>query len=734
MNTGPMRFLLVPVALLALSMACTSSGWYDDNTSDTSVWTHRILLNLTDVSSAGGRFPVTLTLGRIFGIDFNYSTINTNSLRVVDPESPGSEGSAGGSAVPYQLDYTNETTVETVGNSLILYPESELSFMADINPAAIRGYYLYYSTDSAISRRAYPSDLNVSMQDSTVVVENSKAQFGGFKTGYFALYSYVNKNYGSNIIYPELGLDYGYNIEFPDGKDDFLRYARNWNCSLLAQGPVRVQVFCNASSADYLAEKTFTFYTGMPYYVSKSTLSSMSPTKTQLKWNIYDVLKPYFKKSGDLYIESATGLAESKSCYTAARYVQDETPKNYFFMIAGRGDMDCFFLEDRQTDYDLFSVALSSHGRTQVTGENLYLFDLGGLDNARNEYLKFKSPPEVFLARPQVNRITVRNPSSEVFYDVINNESAVIPIEVTNTPGSVKVTCSMTNPYGDVVHNNVKLFNDGTHADALANDSIWTNGNVHVLDSRDPTGIWTVNCTEEGAQSIPTSTTSPFAVTYNYNYRRLTLCDQVQKQVKIRPGETQNIEFCIENNGGSNESNVTLTVMDAPESWSTLSDKTPMLLRGEKAAARLGISIPLNQSLIYQTLRFDILGDGVVRGVGYLEVEVVIPLLDVRLESYESTYGIHVLNERGENVQDATVTVSYPQGERQTGKTNSDGRFVLPYGEAGVISITTSKEGYSPTTIRLTVEEIPNTAYAYMTVILVLLIAAILYVRAMKNR
>ncbi|MFH1126166.1 MAG: hypothetical protein V1703_03495 [Candidatus Altiarchaeota archaeon] len=756
---------LATLCIVYLSISCAAYDWYDSDITDNSIWTHRMWLNFTDRSNYGCKFSTTIKLSQIFGEGFNYSTINMNSIRVVDPDMEGDLNSKGGAVLKYQLDYisstpgdsavtqtvdnqmkdfyeiikalrgesTNQPQAASPANKLDYFKNSELSFIIDVPASTTKTYFVYYSTDNSINPINFTTDLNFSMDKSTVVVENNKAEFGGFKNGYLGLYNYKNKMYGSNIAYPEIGLDSGFSIETPTEKIDFPRYDKYWECQLMSSGPVRIQVKCNASNMGYNLEKVFSFYSGLPFYTSKNTISTASVTNTQVKWNIYSVLKPYFIKKSNMYVEYSTGVEESKSCYVTAKMFKDNEAKNYFFMIAGKGDMDCMFLEDRETDYELFSVVLNTHGKTKATGETLYLFYTGGYDTAREEYFRFTIPPKTTSAL-EVNKMTITTPNSQIFYDILYNKSATIPIEVTNLHGSNEAYCDILDPYGDVVHSEVPLYNDGSHGDATANDDTWTNNETYVIKEENPTGAWMINCTEAGSQSVKTTASSEFFVTYDYNYRRLNVCDTQERYVKIRPGENLQLDFCVENTGGRNESRIRITTTALPDYWSTNSSEIPELPRGQRTTVKLNLTIPLNQTLTYEKIRLNVMGEDVVRGVGSMKVEVVVPLMDIRLETYENLFGIHIIDERGIDIEGAEVIVEYPSGEENRGKTSVNGRYILTHSETGLINIKASKEGYNPREIKITIEGEEQTIYMYMTIILLLIVIAILYVRALKTK
>ncbi|MDD5111687.1 MAG: carboxypeptidase-like regulatory domain-containing protein [Candidatus Altiarchaeota archaeon] len=716
---------IVLLALLfsCIPTSCSAATWYDGNTSDDKVWTHRIPVRFTDTSNSGRPFPVSIPLGRLFSGILNYSSISMSSLRVVDPDIESGAVSVGGTVVRHQLDYCNETYVGAL---------CELSFIAEVPALGTKTYYVYYSVDDSIPPAVYATDLEVSFQESVVNVVNNRAAFEGFKNGYFGLHEYKNSVYGSNIAYPNLGLDYGFSVDSASGKEDFLRYDRFWNCYLMNKGPVRSQVKCNATSENYTVAKVFSFYSGLPYYVSLNTLEVRNIAKTQVSWDVYSVLKPYFSRESGSFWEYEEGIEDAKSSYVIARYVSGGEPRNYVFMMASRGDAKCAFLEDRLEDYDLFSVSISARNNRKVSAETIYLFSVGGFDYARDEFLRFKAPPRQDILGIESNRIEIVNPSPLVFYDALLNESAIIPIEAANLQASTSVKCSVSNPYGDVVYPDVPLYNDGSHGDATAGDTTWTNGRVHVLGAGDVTGLWTVNCTEEGSHSVSTTASGSFAVTHNYNYRRITLCGDTERQVKIRPGETLELDFCVENTGGGNETIVGISAEGMPAGWSASSLNSTDLLRGGRSTVRMALSIPLDQALTYERIRLDVMGNGVVRGVGWLRVEVVVPILDIHAESYDGTYGVHVVNERGGDIQGALVEVTYPSGVER-GETDINGRYVLSRSEAGAIRVRVSKEGYSATEIRLAVDRVESGEYAYLLAILALITIAIVYVRSVRT-
>jgi len=88
-------------------------------------------------------------------------------------------------------------------------------------------------------------------------------------------------------------------------------------------------------------------------------------------------------------------------------------------------------------------------------------------------------------------------------------EMLSIKVNVRN-PSIVSINCSIADPKG-VLHV-VSLFNDGSHGDEKANDTIWTNIRAYQIGSSDPYGVWHVKCIAKALNGKQLSGTYRFRV------------------------------------------------------------------------------------------------------------------------------------------------------------------------------------------------------------------------------
>jgi hypothetical protein len=155
-NSGVLIFficfilLFIPVSAAPSGELSLNSSWWDSNSSDIQVWTCRIPVDLSEnMGIPRVNEPVTLEFGEIFGFGYNYSDINPNSIRVVDPTEISNEiREVNGNDVPSQIEHMSATSGLSKDDLLI--------FLSNVSANSKKTYYIYYSRDSSIPRNSYP--------------------------------------------------------------------------------------------------------------------------------------------------------------------------------------------------------------------------------------------------------------------------------------------------------------------------------------------------------------------------------------------------------------------------------------------------------------------------------------------------------------------------------------------------------------------------------------------------
>ncbi len=717
------KSLVCLLYLTALMLPASAGTYYDDNLSDSLYWTHRIPIT---VSETGGvrrlNEPVTLNVSQVFG-SVNLSLVDWDSLRLVDPEKKR-VGELNGHVLPFQLDDD--------GNG-VLSPGDELSFLAEVEAYKQKTYYLYYADyPSGIQNTSYESDLAFTYDGKNVLaVENERMLWEGFTTGYFAVYRAEPKKTKQSIAYSPLGLDHGYIIEASKSNDSFVRYDKNWGCALAGSGPVRVKAVCKASSGNFDVSKTFTFYAKNSFYETVNTIQRKNSLLANVKWVIYDVVRPYFSNDSNAYSIYSEGSGEKKISYLKA--FEDHSGR-YWFELLAKGDVDLYFEDKEENEFDLFGETIQMAGESLRTVSVRHALVEAGSEDEGRQYVMFTSPIAVGVLPPEENKLAVIEPNQNSVYDlIIENESIItLRASIANKTGVSAVYCDVSDSFGKTIYASVKLYNDGTHGDAAEGDDVWTNGNAVKLYPKDVTGIWSIVCREEGSQSVATKENNTFYVVNNGGYRRIEFFNIYCKSGErfkhnpalVRPGGTAELHICLMNTGTQDEDNIRVSIPDVPLGWKLDDVLIERLVKGDEIPTVMRLFIPETQNPSSKRLTIEITANGTLTGTDSVLVDVVAP----KIESEVSIKGKSLLvtaRDEGAPIPDAQVKLSYATGKVQSATTDAQGVAEVPAIDSGDILITVSKMGYNSTETRLSVSEPEQqTPWLLLPVLVVLAILA----------
>jgi hypothetical protein len=642
--------------------------------------------------------PVSLKLSQVFG-SVNLSSVDRESIRLVDPDRKR-VGELNGHAVAFQIDDD--------GNG-VLSSGDEFSFLAEVSAYKDKGYYLYYSDYlSGIKNGSYESDLLYDYDGvNSLVVENEWMAWEGFTTGYFAVYRVEPKKTRESITYSPLGLDHGYIIESSKSNESFVRYDKSWTCALTARGLVRVKVVCKSSSENFDVSKAFTFYAGNSFYDTENVIVRKNPILANVKWVIYDVVKPNFRHDSEGYNLYSEGSGEKKISHLKAL----DGKSGYSLEFLSRGDVDLFF-EDREEEYDLFgeTIQLSGQGERKVLVRHA-LVEEGSEDEAR-QFTMFASPLSVSVLVPEENKLVVLDPDSNSVYDLSLESQSLIKVRASiwRTTGVSSVYCNVSDYFGKLIYKNVKLYNDGTNGDEAAGDDVWSNGNTMRLYPQDATGVWSISCTEEGSQSVSTSANNTFYVVNNGGYRRIEFFNIYCKSGErfkhnpavVRPGGTAELHICLMNTGTQDEEKVRVSIPDVPPGWKLSDLIVERLVRGDEIPTVMRLYIPETQKPTSKKLKIEITANGTLIGSDSILIDVASPRIESGVSLKGESLIVTALDE-GAPIPDAQVRLSYSSGKVQSATTDAQGVAEIPTIDSGEITVVVSKIGYNSTETKISV-------------------------------
>lgn len=734
MNAGKILFVSVTYIIL-FSAHASALAYYDSNPGDEAYWDNRVQLNISETAGiARPSEPVTVKLGDVFGVVKDLSGINRDWVMVVDP-SRERVGELNGHAIPSQIDDVNG----------ILSADDELSFIADVGAGSVKTYYVYFTEKVFGVNSSRPeSDLSFDYDGgNNILVENSEAFFEGFNTGYFTLYRFEPKGRGFDLPQSPLGLDYGYAISSATSNESFVRYNSDWSCSLASEGPVRVGVECDAGSENFDVSKSFTFYAKSPFYDTLNTITKKKSVLSGARWVIYDVVKPRFKnESGGIRL-SFNGSGENKVSSLVATDLDEGGAGGDALLIFSRGDADLFF-DDRDDEYDLFSSTVYLGGDTAKSVRLRHAITEASQEQYSLQEAMFSSPLSVKAGVVEESVLTVVEPNLETVYDTLYDREGFLSIlaSINEESGSEEVSCEIRNSFGDLVYSDIILFDDGTHGDGKTGDGLWTNTDqVRFLPS-DPTGVWSITCTEKGSQSIPTKANNTFYIVYDGGYRRIEFfniyCRSGERYkhnpARVRAGETAELHICVMNTGNQDEKDIRVTIPSLPKGWKLTDVSIDDLVKGDEYPTVMRLSIPEDQQPVSEKLELHILADNTLAGVDSLLVDVVAQRLSASVDVWGESLLVRVLDE-DKPVPQAAVTLRYPSSGRiQSAKTDSSGVAEIPAIGDGDILIEVSAPGYNSTSLRINVSPGKGKSYWFIVpvVVVIVIIAHMSYTHDIK--
>lgn len=734
------RLILIVISLLLVKCS-SASFWYDNNVSDNIVWEYRIPVTITETAGVDRiNEPVVLGLGYggpigITGghLDLN-KDLNVGSIRIVNPTVKGNLNEVYGEAVPYELDDLGDPGYSN---------EDDLVFLVNISANSKKTYYLYYSTTNFMIKPANysVSDLNVTYNGKkSAVIENSRAVFKGFSTGYFTVHGYFDKKSGVEFANPLLGLDSGYHIDSSELNETLIRYDKYWNCRMLSRGPIRVQFRCYTSGLqDYSLEKIFTFYSNAPYYDTLNKIKKESIDLTNVRWNIYDMAAPFFTRNDpEKFRSMINGSGDTRSCYVAARDTENDGTRSNVFMIFGKNGADCYFTEDREYDYDLFITVVNLFGASSSISSTVrHLVEQGDLSVVDSEYLKFMNPlvVNVETASTDENLFRIMEPNQSIAYDIVYNKDQWITVRtaVNHKFRTADVKCSIFDSNGRLIEKEITLYNDGTHGDSVADDDFWTNNQSHLVTSYDPTGVWTTNCTETGSQSIPTQDSKTFYMVYKGGYRKIDVFNlycRASETYKnnpavVRPGGSVDLRLCMRNVGMQDESNLRVTIPKLMEGWNISESLISLLKRGDEIQTVLTLNVPYDQPPISKGFEVVVFSNDIPIGVGSVDIKVVTPEMKVLTNTEQNIFTVKTQDADDNPVADADIIVTYPSGAADSGKTNANGVFKTQIKESGEIKVSVERQGFIGKTIKVIVQGDEGLSYWYILPLIVTFILLI---------
>ncbi|MFH1789122.1 MAG: carboxypeptidase-like regulatory domain-containing protein, partial [Candidatus Altiarchaeota archaeon] len=670
--------------------------------------------------------PVSVNLSSIFG-KMNLSAVDAGSLRLVDPEKKRI-GEVNGHAITFQLDDDGDGKLS--GADI-------LSFLAEANSHRNKTYYLYYAgQDSGIENQTYESDLSFEYDGGkTIIIENEENEWEGFSTGYFTLYRYEPKKTKDNLAYPPLGLDHGYIIESAKTNESFVRYDSDWTCNLDASGPILVKITCKSSSQNFDVSKTMTFYAKNTFYETENKITKKNNLLSNVKWVIYNVVKPYFINQTGRYSLSTQGTGAGKITHLTAL----ESPAgDHSLKILAKGDVSLYF-EDRDKEYDLFGETIYMSGLREQTSIVRHIYTETESEDEARQYPMFAHPLTVRTGNPDENKLEIKEPDANTVYDIAyeNTSNIKITASIGKDAGTSKIECNITDNHDKIIYQNITLVNDGTHGDETPGDDTWTNNDSTRLYSKDATGRWGITCTENGSQTHSTTTENEFYVVSHGGYRRIEFFNIYCKSgehfksnpAKVRPGSFAELHICLMNTGTQDEENVRVSMPAIPRGWRLEDVFIEKLGKGKEIPAVMKLHVPEGQSPVSEKLKIDITSDGTITGSDYLIVDVVYPKIDATATLAGESLIVKTLDS-GAPIPDAQVRLTYASGKIQSAKTDTEGLAQIPAIDAGEVLVTVSKTGYNATQIRLTVSETAEEQSMLWTIpVLVLIAITIHYTR-----
>ena len=716
---SPVKAISAILCVLLTILSVSAGEFYDSDAKDGLYWTLRIPITVSESYGVGRvNEPVSMNLSTLFG-ELNLSYVDEASLRLVDPERKRI-GEVNGHSQVFQLDDDGDKKLS--GGDV-------LSFLVEVDAYKNKTYYLYYSPPgSGIENVSYASDL-VFEYDSgkTLIVENEKMIWEGFATGYFTIYRLESKKTKDNIAYSPLGLDHGYIIESSKTNESFVRYDSDWNCMLDASGPILVKATCKSSSENFDVAKTFTFHAKNTFYETENKITKKNNVLSNVKWVIYNVVKPYFANQSGKYSVYTEGVGEGKITQLTA--IEHPTGEHSFKILAS-GDVSLYF-EDREKEYDLFGETIHMSGIREKTSRVRHIYSEAESEDEARQYPMFAHPLNTFTGSIDENKLKILEPNPDTVYDAAYENTSNIRIitSIRNTTSVSKIICNISDNHEKIIYENISLYNDGTHGDANPQDAVWTNNDSAKLYPNDATGKWEITCTENGSQTIPTTAENQFYVVSHGGYRRIEVFNIYCKSgeqfkhnpANVRPGSFAELHICLMNTGTQDEEKLRISIPTLPTGWKLEDVFIEKLEKGSEIPTVMKLHIPETQKPVSEKLKLDITADGTLTGSDYLVVDVTYPKIDAQAILNNENLIVKALD-GGSPIPEAQVRLKYATGKIQSGKTDLEGTAEIPAIDAGDVLITVSKTGYNATEIRITVTEAPENQSIWWTIPLAVLI------------
>jgi uncharacterized membrane protein len=472
-------------------------------------WYYRIKLDINSTSYERLDWPVEYDINftsLLSGLN-NYETLNTSSIRVFEYSSGQVKHE-----VPYQFDLgENYDSASNAIGTLVFFMNG--TTLSDEQ----RTYYIYFDTvERGIKPNvSYDIPFNYSSTEDKFHVNNTKDAF------------YVDTNRGNNVsgIYQVIGKSYGWDkyVFLAVGEDEkpieYLKYSNGThdfgfnltNNFTFIPGPNRFtveqkgyEVFWNTSNRtnEGFITKRYYFYEDKPWVKIEhkfTNLAGYSINRNSSKSSAFT-----FNASqafGSTYGEE--GNSTEPFSWQFARY---GVGGSHFGFVnvneTGTGN----FYADNQTSEGLIGITLNS--TTIDSGEsisNSILAHINDTDADKNqiEYLKYRYEDAINITRGPTEFLRAElTPSTN--YTIYNrNETVVINLNVSYDPYNLTAFANASFDMGTPSTSDdetVKLYDDGTGYDQIANDNVFVN--IFNLNNTSAVGEWTINFTTYEAESI----------------------------------------------------------------------------------------------------------------------------------------------------------------------------------------------------------------------------------------
>ena len=701
---------------LILSLSTTTTAWFDEHAGNIILWTHRIPLTLTETEGIRRtNEPITIHISELYAqTNPNLTnTFNKDSIRITDPLQNEEE-------IPFQHDTTK--------NELFLY--------ANVSPKTTKTLHIYLSNNSEITSKKDETNTQLALtkDGENYVVENKYAKWSGFDIGYFALFGLKKKGLEESILYPGAGLETGYFVVSEDKVYENPRYARNWQCSTIIEGPLRTQLECRMNEPNYILVKTLTFYSEKEYVDITNTIINRGNLTTK-KWVIYQMLNP------ELSLNTTTRRhVSADSSYFLLSAQLDTEPDNHVYAFLGKNKKNSQINISEQLT--LISTAITSIMGEESEGTARHMLIKGDHNTTLKEYDTFRKPLEKRTYNAQSTSFKITTPKDNTRLDLSKNEKQ-ITIEVTTKPTGelAEIECQLIDPL-NVNHSSVKLQKLSARRGEVEDQ--WLTQKPHEIDSKQ-TGVWNLTCTGKPVTGWTTFTDNKLlyllekGTTRKLDITRL-YCNQEEEienmEFTAAEGEHLAIPVCIANEGLLEEKNIRFTIESGEKGW-VITENQEIKKLSPRSSKQISLELEVPRDVGYGEYDITVkaLSDAFESQGASIRVTVVRQKFKVSVQVLEDIIQVKVEDRLGRPVSQAEVTLDSDDG-KQKRNTSTQGTTAFDLGKGGRIDIIVKKQGYleSKTSHSFQKQEIWTEKYGLTLIVITALVAAPLLTTSVLKR